>query len=275
MNFYKYQGLGNDFICINGFEPLPDLKRSARQLCDRHKGIGADGILILKMSQRADCSMEVINADGSSSTMCGNGLRCLAIFAKKLEIINKSSFSIETHKRINQVEILDENNPALVSVDLGEPDFDPRKISQINQSEFIFQDFKINNQTYKASLLSFGNPHLVLLVDNLKSLNLQELGPSLEADPRFLTGINVEFIELASDKLIKQRTWERGVGETQACGSGACAAAVSLIKAGLVKNPVEVELLGGRLKIDYQRSVKKIGAAQAVYSGSVDIADFN
>ena len=236
MRFTKMHGVGNDFIIFAPEEvagrDLPDL---ARRACDRHFGVGADGILVPDYSEVADLKMVYFNSDGSSSEMCGNGIRCLARYAKDRELVGGNALRVETGAGVKKV-VLCGDGASLV--DMGPPAFD----SELELHGFRF--FRI----------SMGNPHAVALLGSeeaVGALNLKEIGPPIENDPLFPEKTNVEFVYVRGRREIRMRIWERGAGETLASGSGSCAAAVAAVRLGLAQSPVRVHLDGGAVEIEW------------------------
>lgn len=262
MRFTKMEGLGNDYVyldCIQeprGEEELPVL---ARQMSDRHFGIGSDGIICLFSSQIADFKMRMFNADGSEGKMCGNGIRCLAKFAYDLGYTQSLTMTVETAagvKAITLAEIAGEIYAA--TVDMGEPE-----VGETCEME-------AKGKSFQAVPVSMGNPHAVITTSGVKEMNLTDVGPILEHDKKFPDRVNVEFAEVLDRKNIRMRVWERGSGETLACGTGACATAVALASMGLTEREVTVELLGGKLKIRWDEKTNHVfmtGPARTVFTG--------
>ena len=261
MRFTKMQGSGNDFILIDSRkEPLEghDLISLAPRLCDRNFGIGADGLLVVYPSKTADMKMRVINPDGSEPEMCGNGIRCFAKYVYETIENKKELLSVETPAGIMLPSIIEhKGNIAIVEVDMGEPkDIKSAKVKK-----------------YDATLVSMGNPHCVIFVDDLNSVKLDEEGPAIENDTMFKDRTNVEFVKINSRKDITVKVWERGAGETLACGTGACASAIAGIKNGKLDREVMVRLPGGNLDIEWQKDGHVIlrGPAETVYEGEIKI----
>jgi diaminopimelate epimerase len=275
VQFYKYHGTGNDFIILDGMEKgvflSPD---EVEALCRRHTGIGADGVIFACASSAADAAMRIFNADGSEAEMCGNGIRCLAKYLFEKMGMNRDDMFIETgagarHLRLSTAEGLvsevkvDMGLPELAAHDLPAPD-DPSRPGEITV-------YPVGGEVFRAFCLSMGNPHCVLFVDDVAATRVSRIGPLLELHELFPNRTNVEFAQVFNDRHIILRVWERGVGETQACGTGACAAAVAAMHSGRCSAPVTVRLSGGELKIDVDKKghVNMTGPAVEVFSGEL------
>lgn len=280
INFTKMHGLGNDFILIDCREnKLPaggaELSILSRQLCHRKFGVGADQLLLLYPSELADFRMRIFNADGSDVEMCGNGIRCFAKYIWDRGLTDKKVMDIETLAGI----IRPAKAEGLVRVDMGEPVFAPEKIPvNIGQepeadAKIIDYPLHIDDRELKLTCVSMGNPHAVIVVDNVSTFPVTYLGPMVENNPIFPNRTNVEFVEVLNSSEIKIRVWERGAGETLACGTGASAAAVASHLKGLTDNKVTVHLLGGDLFIDWgaDRHVYMTGPAVEVFNGKINL----
>jgi diaminopimelate epimerase len=282
INFTKMHGLGNDFILIDCLQHSFGLDRSAfgesaKKLCDRRFGVGADQILILERSETADFKMLIFNADGSEVEMCGNGIRCLAKYIWDRKLSGKNVLAIETLAGI----IKPEKAGEMVKVDMGEAIFEPEKIPVhlLHPSYFIphpsggIVDYplQIADKEFRITCVSMGNPHAVIVVDDVAKFPVTYYGPMIEAHAIFPRKSNVEFIEIISGKEIKMRVWERGAGETMACGTGACAAAVASNVKGLTDGNVTVHLRGGDLLIERasDNHVYMTGPAVEVFEGII------
>lgn len=271
-SFYKMQATGNDFILINYYESnlQYSYKLLAEYMCDRHFGIGGDGLLILEKSKIADFKMRIFNKDGTEAEMCGNGIRCFSKFVYEKKLINKTDFNIETKSGIKEVTLeLDGEKVSKVHINMGEPIFDMKEIP-------IFYTEK----TYTGSLhisgievypVSMGNPHAVCFVENLNKININKYGKLIEEYKYFPNKTNVEFVEIINKNEIKMRIWERGVGETLSCGTGVCAGAIICNKYKSTSSTLTVETKGGKLNVIYDKSVKLIGSAEFVFEGKIDI----
>ncbi|MBQ1501133.1 MAG: diaminopimelate epimerase [Firmicutes bacterium] len=278
MRFSKVHGLGNDFVMVNGFrEQLPaDINGLARKVCDRHLGIGADGLIIIAPPQdpaTAEASFLIYNNDGSQAESCGNGLRCAAIFAKKEGLVDKDEFVFETLGGPVQPTIVDEEK-GIVRVDMGVPRFLPNQIpAGFNGTRVVSAPMLVSTRMYYVTLVSMGNPHCVIFVDDVESFPVEKVGPLIENHHLFPERTNVEFIQLLEDNQIKMRVWERGCGETLACGTGACAATVAANLNGYIKNQADVQLKYGSLHIEWAENnhVFMTGPACIVFEGELSI----
>ena len=268
--FSKMQATGNDFIVIdlnkNNF--LYDLKVLSNYLCNRHLGIGADGVIFLSKSQIADFKMRIINSDGSEAEMCGNGIRCLGKYIYENHNIDTNIIKIETLAGIKEIEIL--NKEDKIKVDMGKPIFDYEKIPVFYENYGII-NIKIESDIYEFFPISMGNPHVVCFKDNIDIIDLKKIGNIIENYKYFPNKTNVEFVQIIDDKNIKLRVWERGVGETLSCGTGACSAAVISNIKKFTNNELNVETKGGKLKIIYNENVKLIGEAIKVFEGKINL----
>lgn len=278
MKFTKMHGLGNDFIVIDGFkEDISIIEKKAKILCDRHFGIGADGILILLPSDIADLKMRIINSDGSEATMCGNGIRCFALYAYTRKIVNKKKMEIETLAGIIKPEIIvNKDIVEAVKVDMGHYSLLKEDIPMQGNTkeEAVDFDLIVDNSSFKATAVSMGNPHCIIFTEDVESIQLEGLGPKIENHPYFPKRTNVEFVEVISDSQLKMKVWERGAGITLACGTGACASAVAAHKKGFVKDKVTVKLPGGDLFIEIMEDKKVFmtGPAKEVFSGELELS---
>jgi diaminopimelate epimerase len=268
--FTKMHGLGNDFILIDSRrERLRDLPALSKKLCDRRFGIGADQMLLLYDSEIADFRMRILNADGGEVEMCGNGIRCFAKYIWDRGLSDNAVLSVETLADI----IRPEKAGDLIRVDMGEPVLEGRLIP-VNLDGLI-KDFalKIDHKEFRITCVSMGNPHAVTVVDDVEIIELKKYGPLIETHALFPRRINVEFIQIIDPKHIKMRVWERGSGETMACGTGAAAAAVAAHLKGLTGKKVKVALLGGELMIEWvgNNHVYMTGPAVEVFEGRVNL----
>jgi diaminopimelate epimerase len=270
MQFTKMHGLGNDFLVVDDRNSVAiDWAALARRACRRHFGVGADGILVVQRSVVADLRMRLFNADGSEAEQCGNGVRCVAVLAADLgwagdRITWETGAGPVTTRR----------QGGSVTVDMGPPRFAAREIPVATESdEVVDMPVDVDGERLRITCVSMGNPHCVVVVDDADGFAVETLGPHLETHELFPERTNVEFVEVLSPTRVRQRTWERGVGETNACGSGACATAVALRRLGLAGSPVTVELRGGDLLIEWQpgSAVLMTGAAERVFSGELEL----
>ncbi len=262
MKFTKMQGLGNDYVYVNCFEEtVKDPKRTAVLVSDRHFGIGADGLILIQPSDIADCRMDMYNMDGSRGAMCGNGIRCVGKYAYDHHIADKTKISVETLSGVKHLEIKAVNGKAqAVTVDMGKP-----VITSDLPEEIVAEGTR-----YEFTGISMGNPHAVVFMDAIEELDLKQIGPGFEMHLRFPDRTNTEFVQVIDRTRIKMRVWERGAGETLACGTGACAAAVASVLNGHTGRSLDVELRGGVLHIDWDKSdghVYMTGGAVTVFEG--------
>lgn len=286
MKFTKMHGIGNDYIYIDcvtiPFESVTALSpaRLAELVSDRHFGIGSDGLILIRPSQTADFYMEMYNADGSAGAMCGNGIRCVAKYVYEHGLTNMTSLTIETPAGIKKVELTVHNNRViLVQVDMGIPVLTTGGQSiplnhTLAEETPVWETLEVNGGFVRTVGISMGNPHTVLFYPSMEEAPVETLGPLLESHPRFADRTNVEFTVVHSRSQLEMRVWERGSGETMACGTGACACAVAAMLAGYADDAVNVHLLGGNLKIHWDRKsglVQMSGPAAEVFTGEIDL----
>jgi len=274
LQFVKMQGAGNDFICLNLFAKLPEEDPSvlARRLCRRRYGVGADGLLLIGPSVRADFRMELYNSDGSRAEMCGNGIRCAGKFAYERGIARSKCLRVETDAGIRDLELIFSlETVAAATVDMGYPEFHPARIPVDAEGDtFIAKPVAVCGTGFSVTALSMGNPHAVIFTDRPDGLDLPVLGPQLERHPLFPNGVNTEFVEVLRSNLLKMRVWERGVGETLACGTGACAALVAAAVNGFSERAAEVLVPGGTLSVRWEEGSGRVfltGPAVTVFEG--------
>ena len=271
MKFTKMHGLGNDYVYVNCFEEkINDPVGCARFVSDRHKGIGADGLILIEPSEKADFKMRIFNADGSMAEMCGNGIRCVGKYVYDHGMTSRKMMTIETLAGIRTV-TLDGN---MVTVDMGIPILEADKIPVISgNTKVINEIILVNHLDYRMTAVSMGNPHAVIFTRNVKGIDINYLGPSLEYHGRFPNRVNVEFVQVIDRSTIQVRIWERGAGETLACGTGACAAAVAAVLNDLTEREIEVKLVGGVLCVKWVKSdnvVYMTGPAETVFEGEIN-----
>ena len=274
MHITKMQGLGNDYIYLNCLETVPeDLPGLAVRLSDRHFGVGGDGLIAIRPGVTGDFSMDMYNADGSRGTMCGNGIRCVGKYVYDYGLTDKTSLSVETLGGIKYLDLTVKDGKAvLVKVDMGKPELSPEKIPVVSAGEKVVDEpIDVDGQNYRMTCVSMGNPHAVVYVDcDVRNLPLEEIGPKFENHERFPNRVNTEFVRVLDRRTVEMRVWERGSGETLACGTGACAVAVSCVLNGLTEDEVTVKLLGGDLQIKWDRekdTVFMTGPAEVVFDG--------
>lgn len=283
MKFTKMHGCGNDYIYVNCFEEtLSDPGSTAIKVSDRHFGIGSDGLICICPSGDADFRMAMYNADGSEGKMCGNGIRCVAKYVYDNKMTDKTVITVETLSGIKTLRLHTEGGVVkTVTVDMGAPELAPDKIpvSIPGCSEPVIREYPIqisgsHDQEYRITCVSMGNPHGIIYVDDVHQIDIEKIGPLFENHPWFPERINTEFIHVADRQNIYMRVWERGSGETLACGTGACASVVACVINGLTDNEVTVHLLGGDLRICYDReknTVYMTGPAEIVCTGEIEI----
>ena len=274
MHFTKYTGLGNDFIFLDGenAQTLADPKKTARQLCDRRMGIGADGLILLLPSKVADVRMRIINSDGSEAEMCGNASRCVPLHLIQTGAVCQSQVIIETLAGLIKTEVLDVNK-GLVRVNMGIPRYTCKEVPmQGPQDAKALQiPLTINGITYKGTGVSMGNPHFVIRVEDAENFPVAQIGPQVENSSYFPQKTNVEFVQVLNKDAVRMRVWERGAGITRACGTGACATAVAGVLNGWTNPCVTVKLDGGDLQIQWpeQQAIFMTGPAQKVFEGDI------
>ena len=277
MKFTKMHGLGNDYVYVNCFEEKIDNPQAvARFVSDRHFGIGSDGLIMINPSKTADFEMEMYNADGSRGEMCGNGIRCVAKYVYDYGLTDKTQISVETLGGIKYLTVED-GKVSLVKVDMGKPELEADLIPIISEREQVIDEpIEVDGKEYHMTGVSMGNPHAVIYVDDVKGLDLEKIGPKFENHERFPKRINTEFVHCIDRQTVEMRVWERGSGETLACGTGACAVAVSSILNNLTDTQVTVKLLGGDLQIEWDREKDRVfmtGPATVVFDGVIDITE--
>jgi len=277
IGFWKMHGLGNDYIVIDnrsGALNEGELPSLAVKLCNRRLGIGADGLLFIYPSKKADIKMRILNADGSEAEMCGNGIRCIAKYCFESGIVLKNSLLVETLAGVKTIDVkVEDTTVKSVRVNMGSPSFDAEEIPMKWNGTFIDKPIKAGGTTVRATALSMGNPHCVVFVENVEGYPVETIGPLLENHELFPKRTNVEFVQTVSRDKLKVRVWERGVGETLACGTGACASVVAAKILGKVNEKVTVELLGGELTVEYRSggAVFMEGPADKVFEGVINL----
>ena len=266
-NFEKWQGCGNDFVIVDSRRDGEiDSPENISKICDRHFGIGADGVIYVLNSDVAEVRMRIFNADGSEAEMCGNGIRCFTKFL--LDGTEKTSLTVETGAGILSMNLRGE----LVTVDMGEPILAADKIpvSGFGSEKIICESIEVDGKIFKITCVSMGNPHCIIFVDDLRTIKLEEIGPKFERHEIFPKHVNAEFVQRIGENKLRMRVWERGSGITLACGTGACAVAVAANLNGLADKSSDVILDGGTLHIDWREDnhVFMTGAAEKIFSGS-------
>ena len=274
MKFTKMQGIGNDYVYVNCLqETIENPSELAKKISDRHYGVGSDGLIMINPSDKADFEMEMYNADGSRGEMCGNGIRCVAKYVYDYGLTDKTSISVETLAGIKYLDLTVEDGKAvLVKVDMGKPMLRPEEVPVVSEKEEVIDEpITVDGQEYRMTCVSMGNPHAVVFIDqDVKEFPLETVGVKFENHERFPKRVNTEFVNVLDRHTAQMRVWERGSGETLACGTGACAVAVACALNGLTEDEVTVKLLGGDLQIKWDREKNKVymtGPAEVVFDG--------
>lgn len=288
MKFTKMHGCGNDYVYVNGFSEKIEQERKpelVRRLSDRHFGIGGDGVIFINpveeaeqqaLGQKIDFEMEMYNADGSRAEMCGNGIRCVAKYVYDKGLTDKTEISIVSCGKVKHLVLTVEDGRAVsVRVNMGAPILMPSDIPVISEQETVIdEEIIVNDKAYKMTCVSMGNPHAVVFMEDVAGLDIEKIGPSFENHRRFPKRTNTEFVKVLDEHTVEMRVWERGTGETLACGTGACAVVVACILNGLTQEQVTVKLLGGELDIQWDRKkdlVFMTGPATFVFDGEMEI----
>lgn len=280
MKFAKMQGCGNDYVYMDCTKKkLENASLVAQFVSERHFGIGSDGLILINSSDKADFEMEMYNADGSRGEMCGNGIRCVAKYVYDKGLTDKTEITVDTLAGVKRLQLfLKDGKVDTVRVNMGTPIIDCRRIPvTYPENEMIGKPMEVNGRIFNATCVSMGNPHCVLFLDeDVTDMDLTEIGPAFENHPTFPKKINTEFCNIIDDKNIRMRVWERGSGETLACGTGACATQVAAVLNGLTQDEVTIHLLGGDLQIEYDRqnnTVYMTGPARFSFEGDIEIPD--
>lgn len=277
MKFTKMHGCGNDYIYINGMQeniPQEEKPELVKRISDRHFGIGGDGVIFINSSDIADFEMEMYNADGSRAEMCGNGIRCVAKYVYDNGLTTKTDISVTSCGRIMFLRLFLKNRKVdTVRVNMGVPELLAANVPVICEKEqAVDEPITVQGKEYKMTCVSMGNPHAVVFMDDVTELELHKIGPYFENHERFPNRTNTEFVEVIDRKTVRMRVWERGTGETLACGTGSCATVIACILNGLTDETVTVKLLGGELEITWDRQnnlVYMTGPATTVFEGEI------
>ena len=280
MKFTKMHGIGNDYVYVNCFEEtVCNPSAVARFVSDRHFGIGGDGLILIRPSDIADCEMDMYNLDGSQGAMCGNGIRCVAKYVYDYGIVNKTDISIATKSGVKHLKLTVENGKvSTVRVNMGSPILTATQIPVVATTEEVINaPIRIEGNEYRFTAVSMGNPHAIVYMDDVDHLDIEKIGPAFENHITFPDRVNTEFVKVLDEHTLQMRVWERGSGETLACGTGACAVTVASVLNGLVDEtqPVTVKLLGGDLEIFWDRSenlVYMTGPVTTVFDGEIDLS---
>jgi diaminopimelate epimerase len=274
MNFWKMHGLGNDYVVIDnrdGKVTDKDAPALAEKLCERRFSIGADGLLLVYNSASADMRMRIFNSDGSEAEMCGNGIRCFSKFCYENGIVIKDVFDVETNAGKRHVWLQHTGKTVdSVKVDMDTPNWARKSLPMKGEGECINDDLQVDeDETYKVTCLSMGNPHCIIFVENIDDCPIEYIGPLIENNPAFPNRTNVGFAQVLSKNELRVRVWERGCGETLACGTGTCAAVAAANRLGKVKDKVTVHVLGGNLIVEVGKTILLTGAAEKVFEGKL------
>lgn len=275
MKFTKMEGLGNDYIYVNCFqEKVEQPQKLAIQYSDRHFGIGSDGLILIMASEVADFRMDMYNSDGSQAEMCGNGIRCVGKYVYDYGLTQKTQITVETLAGIKTLNLhVERGKVKLVTVDMGSPILQSSLIPVVSEKpEVVNEPITVAGTVYQVTCVSMGNPHAVVFVDNVKELPLETIGPKFEHHAWFPRRINTEFVEVLNPHEVNMRVWERGAGETLACGTGACASAVACILNHMTENEITLHLVGGDLRVQWDRDKNRIfmtGPATVVFDGEI------
>lgn len=279
MKFTKMHGIGNDYIYVNCFEEkVNNPEKVSIYVSDRRKGIGSDGLVLIMPSDKADFRMRIFNADGSEAMMCGNATRCIGKYVYDKGLTDKTEITLETNSGIKYLTLFPENGKVeFVEVDMGKAILTPKDIPVNSDKErFISEPVEVDGKEYKITCVSMGNPHAIVYMDDIKDLELEKIGPSFENHKLFPDRINTEFIEVIDSHTLNMRVWERGSGETFACGTGACASVVASVLNGYCNHDEEVtvHLRGGDLKITWNSDGTVImkGPAALICDGDIDVS---
>ena len=275
MKFTKMQGIGNDYVYVDCMtQKIEDPSRLSVWLSERHFGVGSDGLICISSSENADFRMDIYNADGSRAEMCGNGIRCVGKYVYDKGLTKKTHVAIETMAGIKFLELHTENGKvSAVTVDMGKPVLEPEKIPvKAEGTTFIDRSMEVCGRSWRVTCVSMGNPHAVVYMKDIEQLEISTVGPEFENNQLFPNRINTEFVEVIDSKTLKMRVWERGSGETLACGTGACAVLVSSVLNGFTGREATVHLRGGDLRISWNETdnhVYMTGPAVAVFDGEL------
>lgn len=278
MKFTKMHGCGNDYVYVNGFtEKVADKPKAVVALSDRHFGIGSDGVIFINPSQQADFEMEMYNADGTRAEMCGNGIRCVGKYVYDHGMTDKTSITVESFGKVKYLDLTVENGKVVrVKVNMGKPELTAKDVPVVSEHEQVIdEEIIVKGKSYRMTCVSMGNPHAVVFMDDVEHLAIEEIGPYFENHERFPNRTNTEFVQVIDDSHVKMRVWERGTGETLACGTGCCATAVACVLNHLTGAHVTVQVLGGEIEIYWDQKenlVYMTGPAVTVFEGKTEEA---
>ncbi len=277
MKFTKMQGCGNDYVYINGFEEQIETNQKSelvRYLSERHFGIGSDGVVFINPSDIADFEMEMYNADGSRAEMCGNAIRCVAKYVYEKGMITKEQFTIESMGKIKNITLIKEGNCVkLIRVGMGAPELRTEKIPAIYDTDMVInKPIEVDGTIWMGTCVSMGNPHVVFFVDDVKHMDIESIGPKFENHTMFPNRTNTEFVRVIDKNTVEMRVWERGTGETLACGTGCCATAVACILNHKTDTKVLVKVLGGEILVEWDKDSNEVymtGPGEFVFEGEI------
>ncbi|MEE1342938.1 MAG: diaminopimelate epimerase [Lachnospiraceae bacterium] len=273
MKFTKMHGCGNDYVYINGFtEHIEDKVSFVKAVSDRHFGVGGDGAIFINPSEIADFEMEMYNADGTRAEMCGNGIRCVAKYVYDKGLTDKTSITIESFGKVKVIELTVENNEVTqVKVNMGKPILKANEIPVVSQKEPVVKEkIVVKDKEYEMTCVSMGNPHAVVFIDDVTNLEIEAVGPYFENHEAFPNRTNTEFVKVKDRNTVQMRVWERGTGETLACGTGCCATLVACVLNGLTDRKATIEVLGGKIQVEWDEEsdcVFMTGPATIVFEG--------
>lgn len=286
MKFTKMHGCGNDYVYVDCTkEVIPNISETAIRVSDRHFGIGSDGLILIKASDVADFEMDMYNADGSRGKMCGNGIRCVAKYVYDHGLTDKTTITVNTLSGIKTLKLtVEDGKVSKVRVDMGEPELIPAQVpvkasvlglADDRREAIVAEPLEIKGRSYDITCVSMGNPHCITFIgEDVRDFSLEEVGPVFEKHELFPERVNTEFINVIDKDHLRMRVWERGSGETLACGTGACAVAVASYLNGFTGRSVDIELLGGHLEVVYDEKTNHVfmtGPATEVFSGEIDL----
>ncbi len=281
MNFVKMHGLGNDFIIVQEttWDEALFLQPHAERLCDRRFGIGADGLVVIGKGIDTDLFMRVFNPDGSEAEMCGNAIRCIALYAVKKGLIKKNTLSVQTLAGVKYPEIIESADKEFIRVDMGKPVLERCKVPVKGEGNNVGIHIATDQGSFKFTAVSMGNPHCVIIVDqDIRAINIEKIGPLIENHELFPDKTNVEFVNIINETEIAMRVWERGAGTTLACGTGACAVLAAAVQNGLTHRIALIHLPGGDLTIEWNEADDHIymtGPAKFVFTGEINLSNIN
>ena len=278
MKFTKMHGCGNDYVYVNGFtEHVENKPEMVRKTSDRHFGVGSDGVIFINPSEQADFEMEMYNADGTRAEMCGNGIRCVGKYVYDHGMTDKTSITVESFGKVKYLDLTVENGKVVkVKVNMGKPELTAKEVPVVSENEQVIdEEIIVKGKSYRMTCVSMGNPHAVVFMDDVEHLAIEEIGPYFENHERFPNRTNTEFVQVIDDGHVKMRVWERGTGETLACGTGCCATAVACVLNHLTGEHVTVQVLGGEIEIYWDQKenlVYMTGPAVTVFEGETEEA---